>query len=299
MSHCQGITQINDVFAPVRSLSEIRWPVRVIDCDYLRSAILIRIDPGQDSAPFSLDYTRWIELVSEEYALERITDPYLHLSSSPTKLPEGANKRLKVVIEVTKELSEDPLLLHSSGALSAKISRVAQRYERNPRTIRRWVHEWLRAGRNPAASVHTFINRPLMKALKPQEGGRKRGRAAINPDLSSAAPAHEVAETINRAYRLFVHRQGMTYKSAYFEMLAKLCGIPRELINGSGAEEFLLSPALITKYRPPTWYQFRYRVRLLAAQNRLAEDTLPRGKRGKATDEAPGPGFFEIDATHF
>jgi hypothetical protein len=91
----------------------------------------------------------------------------------------------------------------------------------------------------------------------------------------------------------------MSWKSAYYEMLIKLYDLPEGGVTKDKNDEVLLSPALIEKYRLPTWHQFRYRCRRLQAIESPALDSLPRGDRGSATDNVPGPGFFEIDATHF
>ncbi len=81
-------------------------------------------------------------------------------------------------------------------------------------------------------------------------------------------------------------------------MLLTLFKVPAAELNGEKRIEVLLTPGLIQKYKLPTWYQFRHRCRVLKERELSAQELdLPIGQRGRST--APGPGFFEIDATYF
>lgn len=231
--------------------------------------------------------------------VERALDPYLHLPSAPTGLPSATTERLKHVIQATTSVSQNPLLLHRRTTLSSEIASVARELHLSQRTVKRWILQWLQAGRNPAAVVSTFIDVESRELCGRQKAGNKRGAKPTKPELSSTAPAHVVADYVTKAYRSYIKAQGMPWNAAYHEMLITLYEVPEAGVTKDKRNEVLLSPALIAKYRLPTWNQFRYRCRQLQAADRQAADDLPRGARGKATDNVPGPGFFEIDATHF
>ena len=103
---------------------------------------------------------------------------------------------------------------------------------------------------------------------------------------------------IKKAYEIYIAQQRMTWKDAFHEMLLTTYKLPPEAIS-DGTDGLLLNPALAKKHKVPTWRQFRYRCRKLKKANDELEAESPRGSRGKASDNVPGPGFYEIDATHF
>lgn len=290
--------QIHDVFKPLKLMSEISGSFRVIDTVGFTEVIVINVDAERLTVPYAIGYDRWIDMLDRE-EVEKAIDPYLHLPSAPTGLPDAAAKRLRRVIAATSTISQNPQLLHRRTTLSSEIASVARGLSLSQRTVKRWILQWLQAGRNPAAVVSTFVDVASRELRGRQVAGNKRGPKPTKPELSSTAPAHEVADYITKAYRSYIKAQGMSWKDAYYEMLIALYKVPVDGVTEDKHEEILLSPALIEKYRLPTWNQFRYRCRQLQAADRPADDALPRGERGKATDNVPGPGFFEIDATHF
>ena len=290
--------QIHDVYRPLKLMTEITGTFRVIDTIGLSEVIVINVDAQRLTVPYAIGYDRWLDML-DSGEVERILDPYLHLTSAPTGLPNGATERLRLVIAATTTVSQNPRLLHRRTVLSAEISAVARELRFDQRTVKRWILQWLQAGRNPAAVVSNFVDVASRKLRGRQVAGEKRGRKPSKPELSSTAPANEVADNVTKAYRSYIKAQGMSWKDAFYEMLITLYQVPDGGTTKDKRNEILLSPALIEKYRLPTWNQFRYRCRRLYAADRPAADDLPRGERGKATDNVPGPGFFEIDATHF
>lgn len=298
MSTKQRSYSIHDVFAPVKPIPEMRGLVRVVDSVGFDEVIVIRIDPGQQTVPYSIGYDRWIDILDSAEA-EKVLDPYIHLASAPIGLPPGATERLKVAIAATASISRNPALLHRPTTLSSEIAAVARELGKGQRTMKRWILDWLQAGRNPAVVVKKFIDPEARQLRGIQTTGKKRGVQAVKPELSSEAPAHEVVDNITRAYKSYVKARRMSWKGAYSEMLTELYEIPVDALAKDKNDEILLSPALIAKYRPPTWDQFRYRCRRLKAKDTPDLADLPRGERGSAVDNVPGPGFFEIDATHF
>ncbi len=290
--------QIHDVYRPTRPLKKITGPVRIIDAIGFEEVVLIDMDTENQTVPFPLKYETWVELLNNR-SLEKAPDPFLKLTSAPTDLPKGVAQRLKEVIEATSTLSQKPALLHAPLTLSKEIKAVAQSMDLSQRTVKRWVLDWLQAGRNPAAVVRGFIE-PVVtgQELGKQHRGAKRGAGKTKPETASDAPAHEIREKCEKAYVSYVKGQRMIWTEAYYEMLIVLCGIPEAELADS-RQGLLMDPVLIEKYRPPTWPQCRYVFRKLKKQENVPGNESPRGKRGKATDNVPGPGFYEIDETFF
>lgn len=303
--------ELHQVFAPMQPTARLSGPVRLIDIVAFKKVVVISVDELSEDGPFRLAYAEWVDLVNSGH-LKPVTDPFLNLPSLPGALPPGAMKRHKQVLEVIAMVSASPEMLHSPRGLSAECAKAADAISTSARTVKRWLLAWLRAGRNPAAVIAKFVGksarlgaagpaRALGGAAEPaslQKRGMKRGARGSRPDAGFDAPAYEVADSIRMAYDTYVCRRKMTWRDAYNEMLIVQYKVPNELVNGANTG-FLLTPALIQKYRPPSWFQFRYRCRQfkIADFEQSIGDRLPRGKRGKAHDQAPGPGFFEIDAT--
>jgi hypothetical protein len=294
----QSSYQIHDVFAPLKPIPEIQGLIRVIDSVNLSEVIVIRVDSVRTTVPYSINYDRWIDILDSREA-EKVIDPYIQLPSAPTGLPPIANQRLKDVIAATTTVSQNPNLLHRRTTLSSEIASVAQSLNLSQRNVKRWILEWLQAGRNPAIVVKKFMDVEPRRLRGIQVAGKKRGVASTKPELTSDAPAHEIADNVAKAYTSYVKSHGMPWKSAYYEMLIRLYKVPAGAFKENQGSEVLLTPTLIEKYRLPTWHQFRYRCRRLQENEAKNFDEVPRGERGNATDNVPGPGFFEIDATHF
>ena len=290
--------QIHDIYKPTRPLKTIAGPVRVIDSVGFENVVLIEMDTGSQKVPFTINYREWVELLDSR-SLEKARDPFLRLTSAPKGLPDGAANRLQKVIEATSAISQNSALFHSPRTLAKEIGVIASSMGLDPRTVKRWILSWLQAGRNPAVVVSVFIeSQSDEKQVASQNRGAKRGRTKTKPEMASDSPAHEVRKKCEKAYEAYVKTQGMIWSDAYYEMLIVLCGIPAiELENSKSG--LLMDPVLIEKYRPPTWPQCRYIFRKLKKQGRPLGEDSPRGKRGKATDNVPGPGFYEIDATFF
>lgn len=288
---------IHDVFQPAVTLPKIKGPVRVIETIGLEKVILIDVGEGANSIPFSVSYRDWLKHLKAD-TVQKIADPDQNLSSIPKDLPKGAAERYKKILKATERLVQNPSLLHTPKTLAAAISETASSMGLHSRTIKRWICAWLRSGRNPAAAVRAFLENDTDRSIKPQERGKKRGRGARVPESASDTPAHEVMANIAKAWDLYVVKQKKTWQDAYHDMLIDIYGVPDEAFSPDG-KGYFLDTDLIDKYRAPTWPQTRYRFRQFknAALQRDAE--LPRGNRGKAADDAFGPGFFEIDATHF
>ncbi|TYC60279.1 hypothetical protein ETQ85_07225 [Zoogloea oleivorans] len=290
--------QIHEIYRPTRPLKEITGPVRIIDLINFETVVLIDMDTEHAKIPFKFDYEEWVYLLNQG-ALEKAIDPFLRLTFWPTSLPAGAIKRLQNAIEATSIISQKPGLLHTPLALASEIRAIAQSMNLSQRTVKRWVLNWLQAGRNPAVVVREFIQTSAENdEQRKQVKGSKRGARRTKPETASNAPTHEVRDKCEKAYASFVKSQRRTWSEAYYEMLITLCGIPDAELKGS-EYGLLMDPLLIKKYRPPTWDQCRYIFRKLKSAEIPHDSENPRGKRGKATDNIPGPGFYEIDATYF
>src|ERR1035441_2177027 len=288
---------IHDVFEPTAPLPRIRGPVRVIEMVGSEEVILIAIGEKANSAPFAVSYLDWLEYLRSG-ALTKTVDPYLRFSSIARELPEGAAERYKSVLEVTGAIARDPSVLQTPKRLAKAIADLANSKGKNRRTIKRWGCDWLRFGRNPVAVVRVFLAKDPDQPVKPQTIGKKRGVESRVPEFALDAPSPEVMDKIKRAWETYVVGQDKKWSDAYHDMLIDLYRIPEEAF--SPAERgYFLDPDLIAKYRAPTWPQTRYRFRQLKKAASKTESELPQGQRGKATDNVYGPGFFEIDATHF
>jgi len=290
--------QIHEIYRPTKPVHGITGPVRVIDAVAFEKVVLIDMNTESQTVPFPIRYPEWISLLNNN-ALELAPDPFLRLTSAPTGLPPAAEERLKSVIEATSTLSQKPALLHQPRTLAKEIGSMSKSMGLSRRTIKRWVLDWLQAGRNPAAVVREFIE-PTSGGTEAgrQLRGAKRGAGKTKPETVSDAPAHEVRAKCEKAYNSYVMGQQMTWTDAYYEMLIELCGIPEAELEDS-ERGLLMDPVLIEKYRPPSWLQCRYVFRKLKKQQTAQGEESPRGKRGRATDNVPGPGFYEIDATFF
>ena len=253
----QSSFQIHDVFKPLALMPEVAGPVRVVDTVNFNEVIVISVDTEKLTVPYAIGYDRWIDML-DGGEVEKAPDPYLHLPSAPVGLPDGAAKRLKQVIEATTTLSQKPGLLHRRTTLSSEIARVAGNMGLGQKCVKRWFLLWLKAGRNPAAVVSAFMDVEARELSGSQVAGKKRGPSSTKPELASSAPAHEVVDNITKAYQSYIKAQGMSWKSAYYEMLIKLYELPDGAVPIDAHSEVLLSPALIQKYRLPTWNQFRY-----------------------------------------
>ena len=288
---------IHDVFEPTAPLPRIRGPVRVIEMVGSEEVILIAIGEKANSAPFAVSYLDWLEYLRSG-ALTKTVDPYLRFSSIARELPEGAAERYKSVLEVTGAIARDPSVLQTPKRLAKAIADIANSKEKNRRTIKRWVCDWLRFGRNPVAVVRVFLEKDPDQPVKAQTIGKKRGVESRVPEFAMDAPSPEVMDKIKRAWETYVVGQDKKWSDAYHDMLIDLYRIP-ELAFSPAERGYFLDPDLIAKYRAPTWPQTRYRFRQLKKAASKTESELPQGHRGKATDNVSGPGFFEIDATHF
>ena len=254
--------QIHEIYRPTKPLRKITGPVRIIDSIDLESVVLIDMDAENQTVPFPFKYTDWVDLLNDR-SLEKAPDPFLRLTSAPTGLPKGVANRLKDVIKATSTLSQKPELLHAPRTLAKEIKVVAKSMNLSQRTVKRWVLDWLQAGRNPAAVVRGFIETDDEESeAGAQTMGAKRGVGNTKPETASDAPAHEIREKCEKAYASYVKGQRMIWLDAYYEMLIVLCGIPDAELKDS-KRGLLMDPVLIEKYRPPTWPQCRYVFRKL------------------------------------
>lgn len=288
---------IHDVFKPAAFVPKIDGPVRVLETVGFEKVILIEVCEKAHSVPFAVNYRAWSELIASG-ALELATDPYMKFSSRPGNLPEGAKKRYIRILKVTEILMQDPHVLHTPRRLAAAIFEIAQSMGLHGRTVKRWVCEWLKSGRNPAAVIRKLIARESGQSVKPQVRGKKRGVKGRVPEFFSDAPSHEIMDKVKTAWNLYVIKQQKKWADAYHDMLIEQYQVPAEAFSSEN-EGYFLNRDLLEKYRAPTWVQTRYRFRLLKQAAFKRDLELPQGKRGKAADDVFGPGFFEIDATHF
>lgn len=288
--------EINDVYVAEKPFPSFDCPVRVLETIDLDKVILIKVKKNKTSQPFEFNYPEWIELLSSG-RLVKVADPFRDLPSIPPKLPLAAENRLKQLSDITLTLSSIPHFLTNKKAVNAKIKQIAASLDVTEKTVKVWVSEWLQAGRNIVAVVRKFINKER-RATTSSTSGNKRGAKPHLKAADTEVPSHEVETQISKAYDIYILKQRMTWKDAFHEMLLSTYKLPPEAIS-DGVDGLLLNPVLAKNYRVPTWRQFRYRCRILKNAKAESDPELPRGSRGKANAHVPGPGFYEIDATHF
>lgn len=288
--------EINDVFTPTGLLKNIDSSVRILETLGFDKIVIIDVDAHHIRAPKWIAYDEWANLLATEQVI-KAPDPYGLLTSQPGPLPPAARQRLKKVIEITEKLSQLEIF-STPRAMRHAIATTAKDLKLSKKTIERWIYAWLKSGRNCAVVVNKFSKIKEKNLCRSQLSGRKRGVRSLYADKSTEVPASEINSTITKAYESFIKTGNMTWKSAYNEMLVTQFGIPSELFSREN-NNILMDPAVVAKYRLPTWDQFRYRCRQVKMRNVSEVNELPRGERGIVSETVPGPGFFEIDATYF
>lgn len=282
---------------PNQPLTDIQGPVRVVGTIELNKIILISLE-GAPTAPFRLDYDIWVDLINSG-KLEKITDPFLGLPYVVSKLPDAATKRFLAALEAAAMFNEIAGALNNGTTFRKAILKISKDLKVGQKTATRWICQWLQAGKNPVVVVRKFLENPS-KTLRPQGIGNKRGRPTCTPQLASNAPAHEISQKIEIAFKIYIQQQKKRWVDAYREMLITQFKIPESLIATDGKNPGLLQgPGAMEKYRAPSLSQFRYRCRQINNLDSETNSETPKGSRGKAKDNIPGPGHYEIDATHF
>jgi hypothetical protein len=287
---------INDVFEVAIENSYVKEKVRVLPGKE-NFVLLMSMVEKSEKLPFTLEKSIWINLIVQNI-LVNVEDPYLFTSYIPKKLPPKAKERYEKVIRLTSHLSENYHVLQSHLMLSKELKNIASFIGANSRTMRSWVCEWLRSGQNPAAVVSKFSQHK--KAKSQQTSGNKRGVKNRSLIYSPNVKPQNAIENISNAYSQFIVKGKRTWKDAYHDMLIEIYKVPTQILDGDDKNPgILLNPSLQEKYQVPSYNQFRYRCREIRRGTEIDEFELPKGSRGKAIDMAPGPGFFEIDATGF
>lgn len=289
--------EIHDVYNVRTGLGKIVGLVRVLDTVGLTKVVLIQIDIDHLKLPFTVDYSEWVDCLASGEAL-KVVDPFLMLTSMPPRLPKQASARLIMVHRMADLISENTGCIRNKTLLNAQLDEISKSLKLHKKTIQLWVSAWLQSGRNPVVVVRKFVERAQGNIKNKNSTGNKRGVKSSGQTINSNVPAYEIAATIQKAYSSYVTIGGMNWKDAYHEMLLTLYKLPQEAISEQNSG-FYVDPFVATKYRTPTWPQFRYRCRILKKASVKTDLELPQGFRGKATDNIPGPGFYEIDATHF
>ncbi|KFE52171.1 hypothetical protein [Pseudomonas syringae] len=289
--------EINQVFSAQTPIGKLDGVVRVLDTVGFEAVMLINIDLERKCFPFKIEYEDWVDHINSG-RLVQVTDPFEWLTSIPPSLPRGAKKRLHLVTSATEGLSATPDFFWTKKKFNKEISKISSDLKLHKKTVKGWICEWLQAGRNPVVVVRKFLERKSDLAPKKQPTGAKRGAKPFDTTLNSGVASHEVEHQITRAYYSYVGTGEMSLRDAYHEMLLTQYKLPPEALSDVSSGLFV-DPAIAKKYRTPSLRQFTYRCRVLRDASKCQEVETPRGSRGKSTDNVPGPGFYEIDATHF
>lgn len=289
--------ETNQVFANSTDDPTAPKLIRLVDQVALRHVVLIDADLSVESMPWEVSYGEWIELLRS--SLQPVTDPHAHITEVGRSLRTKTQDHLSKVYAAINTFAQHESATTSVSSIRCAIADTARTMGCSKRTPKRWILKWLKAGRNAAAVLKATAKSFQPAQPKLQSAGSRRGVKPRSPHLASNAAAHEVVARIKEAYATYILGRGMTWLDAYDEMLLQMYKLPTEEDPRTGKVRPQLTPRNIAKFRIPSKGQFRYRVRLLVRADRKIPNELPKGKRGKATNLAFGPGYFEIDATFF
>lgn len=300
--------EINCVYRPSSRLPEFSQDVRLVGHDRNRVLLMPLSASLSKAGMVRIDYDRWADLISEGH-IEPIEDPYSWLpSEAPRSLPSGAVLRLRMFRSVLHALSLDEKVIYRPHALSEffdnQVEWINEALARNvlgnspekPKkiakdTLKRWFYAWLRAGRKELSIVESVIRE---KPVAAQVAGKKRGR--INPILpkESTIPGYTAAAVFKQAYDTYIVKEQLTIDESYTRTLRNLLKIPE-----ADLENIWTDPSIAKKYTLISIDQYRRAMAKLIRKNAAPPSDVPLGKRARATDGVFGPGYFEIDATHF
>lgn len=261
--------------------------VRVLGADARLGVALIFLEKARVNDPVTVGYNTWIDMVQVGAAIPA-PDPYIGLTR-PTKLSSSAKQRMMFVESAVAELLILKELIFFPSQGNVLFEKFATKADVSKETVRRWWNEYLRCG-TTAAMCQKY------KRNSTPTGGLKRGRKPHDPAYNGHVARHDVRDTLESCYVSLVLKQKMTLWGAYSEMLQTKFNIPQEVFT-QGGKGLLRTPELIEKYPHPSYRQFTYAGDVYRNKHSPADKAPARGSRGRVSDEAFGPGDFEIDGT--
>lgn len=287
--------EANQVFAPGSNLNPLKEPVRFI-CRNADLAIFIPLSSQSGKTGLLyLSTDQWMKALYQGDLETCIADPYdwMPHSTDGLRLPIKAMQRLKTFHEILGRFKDkEDLLFDKRGLLKFfQTQASAVTPKRSVDTVKRWFLAWLRAGRNPLAVIENFL---VKKPVVRQRNGAKRGRPNPTLPLASVGPAFEFEEKIQDIYKRHIKTKKMLPDDAYTLSLTTHFGIAE-----ADRKEFFLNEKVAAQYKVPGRAQFLKAIQRIRKNEAPEYTELPKGERGNARDYAPGPGYFEIDATYF
>lgn len=285
--------QLDQTYATREHVLGVPRRFRLVAADVKDGVALVELSEHHVSRPVMIKYDHWVHLYST--VIEPFTDPYFGKNWAPESLPKGAARRLAELDEVLETESIDNSILLHPKALSAFITRIAQKTKVSRPTARIWIYLWLRAGKDTKAIVAKFCEpKPKLQ----QQSGARRGRPRGECPTSSDVASYEVEKEIRNGLEKHYFKAKLTLSDAYFESLISEFNVPRQLATKAAVQQFFCDAKLLAKYRVPSIHQFRYlKDKMVAARKPPHGSKAPRGKRGRAAQGVFGPGHWEIDAT--
>jgi len=294
------VFQLYEAFEQKTWPATARWPagvrrVRLVGADLLEGIALVDLDATPARAPFVVDYELWANLESSR---TRIPDPYQDIPWDTRGLRKASRRRLKLAEAAANSVIDDPSALFRPNHLSSLISSSAEKLRRDRATVRRWIYQWLQAGGEIRSVVRAFAT---PKKPRPQTSLGKRGPHPKFPENYSGVGLPILRSRLLEGAKLHYIKRGLGIRAAYRETLLDQFHVPEKYVRRENKKKLFLSPELLRKFEIPSDGQFRAICRQLDAEADAADapKAPPRGKRGRASHDAPGPGFFEIDATIF
>lgn len=290
--------EVNDVYQLLQPLAGIEGLVRIVDHHSSKGVVLTLCDPKRNRAsnPRVVAEEAWIAHLSNGGAAPA-EDPYFNTPKPLNQTPK-VKERMKKIDAAVDMVMADKSVLFYEHRLHEVAKKAAAKTEMSVDTVHRWINEWLRCG------FTTYTLCQGQKGRNPQKSVKKRGRRGP-VGYDSNVPLPEIRDR-QVLYAGMALRGKMTVEEAYHEMLIHAFKIPSKVFeipsDGNTVDPdrrgLFLTPALIEKYRPPTFGQFRYTFRQEKKKHLLSlGGEAPRGSRGRAIDGISGPGYFEIDAT--
>jgi hypothetical protein len=298
----EPLFELNQVYEPTIDIEEFRSGVRTVAHNSEVMLLMPITESGSKAGLLRITYSRWLELLSGKFIVQA-KDPYAWVPSEPAaSIPEASRLRLMAFHEVLEAFSKNEKILFSPYDLSIFFERqviylkeAALRRPQSPApskdSLKRWFYAWLRAGKKPLAVIAAVIRE---KPKKTQQLGARRGR--VNPSIPTEIllPGYKLADIFQRAYDEYIKRKGLTVEEAMRAALKNIIKIPEKDLA------ILYSDSTVArKYQFFSEDQFRRAMARLRKSDHEPNKEVSTGRRGRATDGIYGPGYYEIDSTHF
>ena len=139
----------HEVFLSTLASNVLPKIFRILDIQESFLITAIDVDVNAESSPFTISYEKFIDYL-ESGMVVKVGDPYASIPSIPANLPPAASERLSLAKEVFAEINEKRAISKGNRSVAEIINSAAKRHQYSSRTIKRWVIDYLKSGRNAA-----------------------------------------------------------------------------------------------------------------------------------------------------